>query len=658
MTARGIGCIGCITTILGATLLAQQPPQPPTFRSGVDIVQVDVSVLDKDRRPVRGLTAADFSVTVAGGRQPIVAFEEVVIQPRPVPTAAWMRDVAPDVKTNALGEPRLFVILMDDLRAPSDPYIMNTAKAVGRAIVDEMLPSDLAAVVFTKNNSNAQEFTSDRALLLAAIDGFRPGWVPEERVLSSAMSTAVLKSAVEVLARRPQGRSAIMWISVGGGIVDEPDVTSRSLDTMVMGADERLDARTQRDALVAEQMGLSTLLEQNRVARIPIYAFGIAGLQAAGSATINTMAPPELRAPQFTDRSATLGGEALQALANATGGRAIVADNEPARQVPAVFEENSSYYLIGYRASYPMTDGKTRALQVRVNRPGSLVTPSVRLLHSAKPTANGPAPPLPPPLLRAMAEIVPKSDLRLAVAATPFAMTAARQTGNVAAVLVALRVERPAPAERSMEQVEALAKVFTPEGKELQTFRQRAAVTLRPSESDAVFDILLSMPLKPGRYNIRYSAHSAQLDRTGSVYTDVIVPDFAKARLSMSGVVLTADPMPVAEPRNAFAGVVPIVPTTRREFDRQDRVRAFMRVYLGGWPADVQVKARITDAANRIGAETTAAIAASRFTGRNAADFTYELPIASLGPGHYVLSIEARLDAKTTVIRSVRFAVR
>jgi hypothetical protein len=37
---------------------AQQPPaQPPvTFRAGVDLVEVDVSVLDKNRRPVRDLT--------------------------------------------------------------------------------------------------------------------------------------------------------------------------------------------------------------------------------------------------------------------------------------------------------------------------------------------------------------------------------------------------------------------------------------------------------------------------------------------------------------------------------------------------------------------------------------------------------------------------
>ena len=209
-----------------------------------------------------------------------------------------------------------------------------------------------------------------------------------------------------------------------------------------------------------------------------------------------------------------------------------------------------------------------------------------------------------------------------------------------------------------MEQIEALAKVFTPEGKELMTVRQQAAVTLRPSDSDAVFDILVPLKLKPGRYNIRYSAQSARLDRTGSVYTDVVVPDFEKERLSMSGVILAGEPMPLAAPRDAFAALVPVVPTTRREFEPQDRVRAFTRVYQRGRAEPVRVSVRVTDAAGRTTAETADTIAASTFDANNAADFTYELPLASLPPGSYLLSIEARRDARTDVRRNVRFTVR
>ena len=40
--------------VLSATTLAQIGPDPrTTFQSGVDVVQVGVSVLDRDRKPVR-----------------------------------------------------------------------------------------------------------------------------------------------------------------------------------------------------------------------------------------------------------------------------------------------------------------------------------------------------------------------------------------------------------------------------------------------------------------------------------------------------------------------------------------------------------------------------------------------------------------------------
>ena len=645
---------GWITAALLTSLMGQQQP-PPTFRSGIDVIQLDVAVLDKDRKPLRGLTAADFSIEVDGARQSIVAFDEVVMPPRLAPTAAWMRDVAPDVKTNALGEPRLFLILMDDMQTPPDPYMVNTAKNVARAIVDELLPSDLAAVIFTKNNSGAQEFTSDRALLHAAIESFRFGWAPELRELSREMSAGVLRRSIEFLNKRAQGRSALMWISIG--LIESESDRTRRLEPGMSESDPLI--RQERDALLAQRIGVSAVTSETRLARVPIYGFSIAGLHVAGSAPVNTAAPPEHRIPRLTDAMASGGAETMRAIADATGGRAIVADNEPARLVPAIFEENSSYYLIGYRATYPIGDGRSRRMQIRVNRPGALVTPSLRLIDSPKPAARGTEAPAPPPLLRAIADVVPKSDLRLAVAAPPFALSGPRYAGGDAAVLAALRVERPAPADRTMEKIEALAKVFTPEGKELLTVRQQAAVTLRPSDSDAVFDILVPLKLKPGRYNIRYSAQSSSLDRIGSVYTDVIVPDFARQRLSMSGMILTGEPMPIAAPPDAFAALVPVVPTTRRAFEARDRVRAFMRVYQQRAFLDtVRVTVRITDAADRVAAETAGTIAVSRFDEHTAADFIHELPIASLAPGNYVLSIEMRRDARTAVRRDVRFTRR
>ena len=167
---------------------AQQPAAPeqqPTFRAGVDVIRLDVSVLDKNRRPVQGLTAADFTILENGKPQKIVALSEVDAGERdPMPTA-WMRHVPRDVAANDLadqvGDGRLFAIILDDWNTPyNSPEIVMAARSVARYIIDGLGPSDVAAVVFAADAGRSQDFTDDRSKLLASVDRFEPreqAWV-------------------------------------------------------------------------------------------------------------------------------------------------------------------------------------------------------------------------------------------------------------------------------------------------------------------------------------------------------------------------------------------------------------------------------------------------------------------------------------------------
>jgi len=93
--------------IAGSALLAQQTP---VFHAGVDAIELDVTVVDKDGQPIRGLQQSDFTVLEEKSPRPIVAFDAVNVDPPVVPTAKWMRDVTPDVDTNSFENRRLFVI--------------------------------------------------------------------------------------------------------------------------------------------------------------------------------------------------------------------------------------------------------------------------------------------------------------------------------------------------------------------------------------------------------------------------------------------------------------------------------------------------------------------------------------------------------------------
>src|SRR5678815_1392829 len=56
--------------------------QAPTFRSGVNLILVDVTVRDGKGQPIRNLTAADFEILENGKPQSIVTFaHEEVAQP-------------------------------------------------------------------------------------------------------------------------------------------------------------------------------------------------------------------------------------------------------------------------------------------------------------------------------------------------------------------------------------------------------------------------------------------------------------------------------------------------------------------------------------------------------------------------------------------------
>jgi hypothetical protein len=253
-------------------------------------------------------------------------------------------------------------------------------------------------------------------------------------------------------------------------------------------------------------------------------------------------------------------------------------------------------------------------------------------------------------------DIVPKSDWPMRIAVMPVA------SGTAGVATIALGLERPAPHDRLTDNVELTIKAFTPEGDARGSFVETVPVVLPPSQpgdASTRYDVLASLPLGAGHYQLRVSAHGTPLDITGSVYADVDVPDFAKAPLSLSGVLVTVAPAPIAAPRLVLSTIVPVVPTSERTFATTDRVATFVRVYQAerAQPQAATITIRLVDAHDQSIASQRLPVRAAAFAGRHSADVTFPIPMSHLTAGEYLLTFEASLG-KTTVRRDVRFSVK
>ena len=81
-----------LAAALGLALLAAQAQEQPkpTFKSAVDLVPVDVSVIDKNGRPVPDLEAGDFTLTVDGKPRRIASAQFIAVD-RAVETTGSIR---------------------------------------------------------------------------------------------------------------------------------------------------------------------------------------------------------------------------------------------------------------------------------------------------------------------------------------------------------------------------------------------------------------------------------------------------------------------------------------------------------------------------------------------------------------------------------------
>ena len=678
-----------VLSLLAGAVLAQKPAaqapaptQSPVFKSKVEVVQLDVSVLDKHRQPVRDLSQQDFTILEDGKPQPIVGFSAFDMDDDTPPATGWMRDVPPDVATNQTKEKRLVVLVMDDALIPQDPWMIQSSKKIAASIIDKLDPDDFTAVVFTGDNRKTQDFTNDKTKLRAALEGFNPGLAGyrfggdtmgvdvDMKFYQSAIRT--LMNIAEFLARAPGQRKMLFWVSPGVPM----DIEGR----YAAGPDRPISPDF-RD-LMQMSGELFRLAQRSNVTIYPIDPTGLGGMKAYLS----------MRVPERVAIGRSIADQDyLVSTAANTGGRTVLNINEFETGIQEVFDENKSYYLLAFEP-LKSDDGKLRHLEVKVNRRDVEVRSRSSYYAPApeKPSKNKAAvTPESAELAKAIGGVLPDGRLPMRVAAAPFAVPGQR----LATVAVVLGVRQPVPAaaakSRVTETTELLVSAYTPEGEPRGTQRHTARVVLRAgADGEAAYEVLGRIDLPAGRYRLRLAATNTTSAKSGSVFADVIVPDYSNVLFSASPVVLGATPGRASAPQGLLSPLLPFVPTAEREFARTNKVTSFLRLYQSGQKSveATQLAIRIRDASDQIKATETRTVGVDRFaaverpdvpagpvprgmsSGSQApdrfanfalrtADIKYDVPTNTLSPGEYLLSFEATLGA-TTIRRDVRFAVR
>lgn len=636
--------------IASGWLVAQEPSGTPRFQGGVELIQLSVSVLDNDRRPVRGLTAADFTVIDDGVEKPVRAFTAVEVPaPRPSPgAAAWTNDVARDVATNQVGEEpgRLVVILMDRSIPHESPVV--TARKIAISIVDSMGPNDLAALIST-SGGEPQNFTSDRARLVQAIN--QRDWATDSDVypwdLDASLTDGrclcglcVLETVTRVAeaVRAASSRSRTLFF-VGKGVITQ--APTQPCDWLTREARlKMLDAIARSNLTVhsLDPSGLYSIGPQTRAST----PGDVRGLPEGMAARLR-------REAQQRETNVMLATqETLRILPNFTGGRTVVNRNFPEEVVPDIFRESESYYLLGFEAAVDGRPTRPRSIEVKVNRRGVRVATQRQYLVPGAPVASDA---IPLSGLEEVSGLLPDGVPPLRLTRAAFAQTDGPDafvsiTVDVSAFL--RRSEAPIP-------IDASIAVFDQTGRPAAAAREQFVIAgvREPGDVAVPIELQSHIDLPPGDYELRVAV-SDDVDTKASVFSQIVIPEFATDRLSLSDIVID-------QPRSDASVLAPFVaamPTSVRSVRQNVSAATFVQVYQGTSRTDrlvsVSIQARIVDVNDRVVHETGGVLDAEAFRDRRA-DYRMQIP-ADLVPGEYLLRLVATGGGESAT-RAMRFNV-
>ncbi|HWF87756.1 MAG TPA: VWA domain-containing protein [Pyrinomonadaceae bacterium] len=551
----------------------QQPQKPADDQDDVvkittNLVQVD-AVVTKDGRVVTDLTADDFEIYEDGKKQTITSFayiSNVGGTPQPIATTKEKSgNIPPPARPVNPDEPhRTIAFVVDDLGISAES-MSQVRKQLRKFVNEQLQPNDLVAIIRTGGEMGAlQQFTNDKRLLSRAVDQLK--WNMCNRVgitvlpaigsgspqslcgVNSMLGTIrSLRFILDAMSYLP-GRKSMVFMSDHLPVEDQDELSflnglrNRDKDDPQLKDDDRLsdpalEARTYSAALhkIAEKAMRSSVV---------IYSVDTQGLQPTGLTAADRFSGT---GPQFANAIANRSrllwsrSEGSDLIAKQTGGFQI--KNSNSYQIDRIMQDQSGYYLLGYRPTDETFNRKFHHIKAKVKRSGMTLRTRLGFFGVTEDEAS-------------KTRLTSRDMTNLALA-SPFAAQDVevglaslfwndKTTGPLirSFVYIAAQDLEFTPVDgRQQASIELHGVVFGDNGAMIEQLRRGLTISLPESEYAAAvkhgLGLSVDIPVKrAGAFQVRIAIKDRRTSKLGSAGEFVSVPDLRNQRLAVSGIIL------------------------------------------------------------------------------------------------------------------------
>src|SRR5215471_5620813 len=533
----------------------------PTFITGATLVIETVTVNGKDGKPIEGLTAKDFTITEDNQPQTIKFFEYQKLEevptnaPAPAPRVEDIRIYEKLTTTQIAPEPpgdlkyrekRLLALYFDMASMPQTDQLRALA-AGEKFIRTQMTASDLVAIMkYSGAAVNVlQDFTDDKDRLLSMLETLAVGEGQgndenpndasssdtgaafgqddsEFNIFNTDRQLSALQTAANMLGRLNEKKALIYFAS----------------GMRLNGVDNQAQLRATENAAIRAGVSIWTVDARGLVANAPM---GDATRGSPGGAGMYNGQSALATMSNFQRTQDT-----LWALAEDTGGKALLDNNDLGKGIVNAQKAISSYYILGYYTTNTNLDGKFRRVKITLGAETTAKLDFRQGYFAGKKFGNFTAADKERQLEDALMLQDPVTELTIAMEVDYFELNRAEYFVPILAKIPGreLALAKKGGAEHTL--LDFIGEVKDSFGTTVSNVRDKVDIKL----SDATAADLAKKPIEyptgftllPGKYSIKFLARDAETGRIGTFQTSFVIPNLNKEvkRIPISSVVLSS----------------------------------------------------------------------------------------------------------------------